>query len=356
MTKIDSVEISLLEIKFDKPRGGSGVRQVDLIVADIHDADGAGGLGFSYVIGGGGGISAMIARNLADRFLADQELMHPEAHWRQIHASFNRTGGGPNLVALAALDVGLWDLTARRASTTLSRSMGGDGNRVPVYGSGDFSPAMDPQEVAEIAIRHRETGFRGIKPRVNAQPADEKVIAAAREAVGDDISVMVDANEKGDLMRAQRLLSAARDHGLLFVEEPLPASDLLGYRTLSQNATVAIAAGEHLQGEDRFAAMMVDRCASIIQPDLAMAGGLTPCLGVAHMASTMGVVFAPHFLPGLFTHFSGITTSGLWVEDFPLLEEAFEGWPTMTSEGYLEAGPAHGHGLRLTDAARAAKV
>lgn len=356
MIKIDSVEISLLEIKFDKPRGGSGVRQVDLIAADIRDSDGASGLGFSYVIGGGGGISAMIARNLAERFLSGEALNHPEAHWRQIHASFNRTGGGPNLVALAALDVGLWDLTARRAGTTLSRAMGGDGNPVPVYGSGDFSPAMNPQEVAEIAIRHRETGFRGIKPRVNAQPADESVIAAAREAVGDEISVMVDANEKGDLMRAQRLLSIANDHGILFVEEPLPAGDLLGYRMLSKNAPVAIATGEHLQGEDRFAAMMVDGCASIIQPDLAMAGGLTPCLGVARMASRMGVVFAPHFLPGLFTHFSGIATSGLWIEDFPLLEDAFDGWPPMTPEGFMESGSVLGHGLSLTNAARAAKV
>lgn len=354
MTNISSVDISLLEIKFDTPRGGSGVRQVDIIVADIVDSDGATGLGFSYVIGGGGGVSATIAGQLAARFLAGAPLVHPETHWRAIEASFNRTGGGPNLIALAALDVGLWDLHASRAGVPLSLAMGGDAGPVPVYGSGDFSPTMSPAEAADIAIAHRESGFRGVKPRVNAQPADAAVMQAVRDAVGTDISVMVDANEKGDLMRASRLLAAAADTGVLFVEEPLPASDLLGYRSLVQASPVAIAAGEHLQGQDRFTALMADRIVSTIQPDLAMAGGLTPCLAVARTAGALGVVVAPHFLPGLFVHFSGLATAGLWIEDFPLLEEAFEGWPEMSREGEMTAREVPGHGLTVTDAARKA--
>jgi len=356
MTKISSVDISLLEIKFDQPRGGSGVRQVDIIVADIRDEDGATGLGFSYVIGGGGAISAMIADQLAGRFLTGSSLDHPEAHWRAIEASFNRTGGGPNLIALAALDVGLWDLHAKRTGLTLSSAMGGNAGAVPIYGSGGFAPAMGPEEAAEIAVAHRESGFRGVKPRVNAQPTDAAVMQAVRAAVGDDISVMVDANEKGDLMRAAHLLAAAADTGMLFVEEPLPANNLLGYRTLAKTSPVAIAAGEHLQGMDRFTALMADKVVSTIQPDLAMAGGLTPCLAVARSAGAFGVVVAPHFLPGLFVHFAGVATSGLWIEDFPLLEEAFEGWPEMTTDGAMTARNVPGHGLALTQAARNARV
>ncbi len=356
MTKITDCDISLLEIKFDKPRGGSGVRQVDIIVADITDSDGATGLGFSYVIGGGGAISATIAGQLAERFLNGSPLAHPEAHWRTIEASFNRTGGGPNLIALAALDVGLWDLHAKRADVTLSAAMGGNAGPVPIYGSGGFSPAMGPAEAADIAIKHRDAGFRGVKPRVNAQPSDTAVMKAVRAAVGDDISVMVDANEKGDLMRATRLLAEAAESGVLFVEEPLPARDLLGYRTLADTLPVAIAAGEHLQGQDRFTALMADRVVSTIQPDLAMAGGLTPCIAVARSAGAFGVVVAPHFLPGLFVHFAGLATAGLWIEDFPLLEEAFEGWPEMSPDGVMSARDAAGHGLALTAAARKARA
>jgi len=356
VTKITDIEISLLEIKFDKPRGGSGVHQVDLIAADIRDDDGGTGLGFSYVIGGGGGIVATIADQFARRFLDGAEAVHPETHWTEIEASFNRTGGGPNLLALAALDVALWDLHARRTDVTLSCAMGGNGGAVPVYGSGGFSPAMGPEEASDTALALLAAGFRGVKPRVNAQPADAAVILAVRAAVGDDISVMVDANEKGDLMRANRLLSAAADQGVLFVEEPLPARDMLGYRTLSRNAPCAIAAGEHLQGLDRFTAMMVDGVVSTIQPDLAMAGGLTPCLAVTRAAAPLGVVVAPHFLPGLFVQFAGITGSSLWIEDFPLLEEAFEGWPEMAADGTMAVRETPGHGLTLTDAARKARI
>jgi len=158
------------------------------------------------------------------------------------------------------------------------------------------------------------------------------------------------------LMRATRLLAAAADAGMLFVEEPLPARDILGYRTLANTSRVAIAAGEHLQGQDRFSILMADRIISTIQPDLAMAGGLTPCLDVARSAGAFDAVVAPHFLPGLFVHFAGLATYGLWIEDFPLLEEAFEGWPEMTADGVMSARDVPGHGLSLTAAARNAGI
>ncbi|MCZ6861669.1 MAG: hypothetical protein O7I42_15580, partial [Alphaproteobacteria bacterium] len=63
---------------------------------------------------------------------------------------------------------------------------------------------------------------------------------------------------------------------------------------------------------------------------------------------------APHFLPGLFVHLAGVTTGGIWIEDFPLFEDAFEGWPEMTSDGFMSAREVPGHGLTLADAARRA--
>ncbi|MCS6932021.1 MAG: hypothetical protein NZM27_07415, partial [Acetobacteraceae bacterium] len=94
-----------LRIRFDRPVGGSGVAMVDVIAATLTDADGAEGLGFSYVIGGGGEAAAAIAASLAERFLAGRPVPAPRIAWRRMAASFNRSGPGPNLVALAALDV-----------------------------------------------------------------------------------------------------------------------------------------------------------------------------------------------------------------------------------------------------------
>jgi L-alanine-DL-glutamate epimerase-like enolase superfamily enzyme len=162
---------------------------------------------------------------------------------------------------------------------------------------------------------------------------------------------MVDANEKGDLPRAQRLLAAAADAGALFVEEPLPATEVLGYRLLAATAPCPIAHGEHLQGLDRFAVALADRTASVIQPDLAMAGGLTPCLQVAQLAQGAGVSVAPHFLPGLFVHLAAASPAVTWLEDFPLVEPYLEGWPQM-QDGMLSLSDRPGHGLTVPASTR----
>lgn len=349
MAKISSVKVRLVELRFDTPRGGSRVTGVDIVTADIVDSDGATGFGFTYVIGGGaGGLIAGIAQNLADRFLVGKPVADPAAHWAEIDKSFNRTGGGSNTVALAALDVANWDLKARREGVPLVRALGGEAGAVPVYASGGFSPNGEIGATVDLAQHHAAMGFKGVKPRVNANERDAAVIAAVREAVGDDIAIMVDANEKGTLDTAARLLSCATDFGVAFVEEPLPAGDVLGYRTLGgMQGRAPIATGEHLQGLDRFAVAVADAYCSYLQPDLAMAGGLTPCLEAARLAAAAGVTVAPHFLPGLFVHLNGAFGGSLLLEDFPLIEEAFEGWPRIDNRGMIAPLKGPGHGLRI---------
>ena len=348
---VTRAEISHIEIRFEKPLGGSGVRGVDLIVADLTDSDGAEGVGFTYVIGGNGGLTARAAAEQAERFLRGQPLRHPVAAWREIAKSFNRTGDGPNMVALATLDVALWDLTAKRQGLPLGIAMGGGDRATPVYGSGGFSPGMEPAAAVDMAQAQVAQGFRGVKPRVNAQGADAALMQKVRGAIPDHIAFMVDANEKGDLPRAQRLLAAAADNGVLFVEEPLPATEVLGYRLLAATAACPIAHGEHLQGLDRFAVALADRTASVIQPDLAMAGGLTPCLQVAQLAQGAGVSVAPHFLPGLFVHLAAASSAVTWLEDFPLVEPYLEGWPEMR-DGMLSLPDRPGHGLTVPASTR----
>lgn len=348
MTQLAATSIQLIEKKFAKPIGGSGVNSVDIIVATIHDADGAQGLGFSYVIGGGGAVVAQLAQTQAERFLNGASLKTPSEHWAQIRKSFNRTGEGPNVLALAALDVALWDLTARRNNEALARTMGGGLLPVPLYASGGFSPNDPPEKSAELAAMYIEAGYAGVKPRVNANSGDEAVLRAVRDAIGSGAPLMADANEKGNFETALRLLAQAAEYGLSFLEEPLPFDDPLGYRRLAaQKGTTAIAVGEHLQGLDRFSVCLEDGIADVIQPDLAMAGGLTPCLNVARMAASKGVIVAPHFLPGLFVQLSGTFDGRLLLEEFPIVEDVFDGWPERDSNGALRPRDCAGHGLSL---------
>ncbi|MAK55768.1 MAG: hypothetical protein CML17_07995 [Pusillimonas sp.] len=348
MTQITSTNIQLIEKKFAKPIGGSGVTGVDIIVATLRDDDGVEGLGFSYVIGGGGAVIAQLAQTQASRFLEGAPLQAPPAHWAQIKKSFNRTGDGPNMLALAALDVAFWDLTAKRRNEPLVRALGGDIMPVPLYASGGFSPNAAPGESAELAVKYIEAGYAGVKPRVNANSDDEAVLRAVRDAIGPETKLMADANEKGNIETASRLLAQAAEYGLDFIEEPLPSGDILGYRHLAaQENRSAIATGEHFQGLDRFVVCLEDGIAGVIQPDLAMAGGLTPCLAVARAAAAKGVTVAPHFLPGLFVNLSGTFDGQLLLEEFPIIEDVFEGWPERGSDGMLGPRDCAGHGLVL---------
>jgi L-alanine-DL-glutamate epimerase-like enolase superfamily enzyme len=165
---------------------------------------------------------------------------------------------------------------------------------------------------------------------------------------------MVDANEKCTPVTAARLVHAAAEVDALFVEEPLPAYDLAAYRALARAATVPLATGEHLRSPAEAAPFLTEGLCAVIQPDLAAMGGLTPCLRLARFAEACNVEVAPHFLPGLFVHVAAAAPNVTWLEDFPLLEPLFAGWPVMAADGMMEPSAAPGHGLMPADGAREA--
>jgi L-alanine-DL-glutamate epimerase-like enolase superfamily enzyme len=173
---------------------------------------------------------------------------------------------------------------------------------------------------------------------------------AVREALPGDVHLMVDANEKCDLTAARWLLAAAADVGVLFVEEPVRADDVEAYRALAR-CGAPVATGEHLQGRAAFLPFLSERLAGLIQPDVAMAGGLTPILELATLAEAFGVGMSPHFLPGLAVHLAAASPAITWLEEFPLLEPLFDGWPAITG-GTMRALDTPGHGLQLAAAAR----
>ncbi len=336
----------LIPYKLPQAVGGSGVAAVDVIVVELTDSDGASGLGFSYVLGGNGGVVFTAAQDQVARFIAGKELPPPAALWRKITASFNRTGFGPNLVALGAIDVAAWDLFARRRGQPLGVAMGGELRPVPVYGSGGFNTVQPAEKAAEVAAEQAARGLSAVKPRVKGARADADVIAAVRRAIPSHVQVMADANEKCDLPQALWLMSLAREHGLLFVEEPLPAHALAGYRRLA-TVGAAIATGEHLQTRSNFLPFVSERIASVLQPDLAMVGGLTPVLELSTLAEAFDAIVSPHFLPGLFAHVAAAAPAIRWLEEFPLLEPLFEGWAAIAADGTMTASSASGHGLAL---------
>ena len=344
--KIRSTSVSMLTYALPGAVGGSGVTQVDIIVCDIVSHEGLTGFGFSYAIGGRGGAAARAASTLADEIVAGASLDHPEAAWRRLRAACNRTGRGPNFVGLAAVDLAIWDLHSRSLGIPLGVAMGGTARTVPGYGSGGYRPDQSPAAMLEQVARHDAAGFRAVKLRLSGEASDIETLDRVRAGKPTGMQILVDMNEKGRPTTALALMRAAASNGGRFVEEPLPCENLEGYRALARAFPGMTALGEHLQGADAALPFLRDGLCSIIQPDLAMMGGMTECLRLTRAAELFGVEVMPHFLPGLFVHLAAASPSVSMLEEFPLLEPVLDGLPAFVN-GVMRPAPSIGHGLSL---------
>ncbi len=351
-SKITRATAELWVYPLSGPTGGSGITAVDVIVVDLEASDGTTATGFSYVLGGGGRVVRAAAQDMLDRFVADQEIVPPQALWRRLAGSLNRLGRGIGYLAISAIDVAMWDLYAKQLGMPLYRALGGVSRTLPVYGSGGFGPAQDPDAAVARALEYADRGCTAIKLRVAGAPADLPRIQAVAEALPDGVDIMADANEKCDLARAQWLVNVLAYDFALWIEEPLPAHDANGFATLSANCPVPIATGEHHQGAVELTPLMNARAVSILQPDLAMMGGITESLRLAHIAEHYNLVVSPHFLPALFIHLAGAAPSIRWMEDFPLLEPLFDNPVEMDGAGNIAPPETPGHGIAWAAGAR----
>ena len=337
----------LLSLDLGRPIGGSGLTAVEILVVDLTDEEGNRGTGFSYALGGGGGVMLAAANDLLARIVTGHPQRHPVALWRNLVGALNRMGRGASYLGIAAIDVAAWDLHAKAGGVPLGVAMGGEMRKVPIYGSAGFRPNMEAAEIVDIANGYAEQGCTAVKLRLAGSREDGERLAAVRDALPATMDLMADANEKCDRVRAMWLLNECARHNLLWLEEPLPAYDADGYAALARNSRSPIASGEHLQGRAEFAPYLKAGQFAIAQPDLAMAGGLTECLRVALLAEACNVSVSPHFLPALFVHLAAAAPNVQWLEHFPLLEPIFDE-PIDLNNGAIEALDVPGHGISIS--------
>jgi L-alanine-DL-glutamate epimerase-like enolase superfamily enzyme len=286
-----------------------------------------------------------------------QPVSEVRAHWSRAWSRINFIGhAGPPVMALAAVDMALWDLHARLAGMPLHGLLGAPAGRWPVYASGG-SLALSLDELRGEAERYRARGYRGYKFRVGQadHARDEERVAAVREQVGPEFALMVDANQAWTRSRALRACAALEPYGLAWIEEPLSADDIEGLAELRSRIGAPIAAGETGYGWRGMLELLRAGAVDILQPDLMRCGGITPFLNVAALAEAFPVTVMPHLyaetVPGLLGLFPG----GAMIE-------YFEGWfdhlfgPPPIGAGLLAPAAEPGLGLILGERARSLTV
>ena len=328
--------------------------EVVFLFAEITTAQGHTGMGFSYSKRAGGPAQYAHAKEVAEGLIGEDPNDIARVYDKLLWAGASVGRSGVATQALAAIDVALWDLKAKRAGLPLAKLLGAHRDSVRTYNtSGGFLNAS-LEEVRDRATRSLEEGIGGIKIKVGLPDSAEDLrrVAGVREHIGADVPLMVDANQQWDRATALRMGRRLEEFDLVWIEEPLDAYDAEGHAQLAAALDTPIATGEMLASVAEHVRLIDARACDIIQPDAPRVGGITQFLRLAALADQRGLGLAPHFAMEIHLHLAAAYPREPWVEHFdwldPLFEERLE-----TRDGRMLVPDRPGLGVTLTGQARA---
>ncbi len=353
--RIVRIDTQLLHVPLGRPRASlaeasSGrLNHVVVLLVRIDTDDGLSGLGFAYALQSSGrALYAVAVDDLTPLLLNENPLDHErigaKVYWRL--QTVGRRGLVPQ--AYSAFDVALWDLKAKAANLPLYKLLGGAREATPVYGSDTAWLWMDAEEIVDASRPYLDQGLMGIKVKVGGNPnEDADRITRVREALGDDVWLAVDANERYDYGTA---LAMGRfyeeDIGADWFEEPLSCEDVEGHARLKAKLEIPIAAGEMLFHRAEFRSYLDRGALDVVQPDVTRLGGLTAFLKVAAMAEEAHLPVSPHLLPEIGVHLACGLPCVTSVEYMPWLFPLFV-TPPQLEQGKLVPPPRPGLGLEI---------
>jgi D-galactarolactone cycloisomerase len=294
---IESIRLYQLSAPLSEPIGNALIffdRRETLLV-EVMGSDGLSGWGEAWAAPSQA--AGIIAAQLAPCLLG-QDPIQIGRLWHMMCGAVGSHASGPAMMAVAALDMAVHDLAARVRGVPLSTVLGGAiRDRVPTYASGPFfkpggHPYRDFEREAEGYLR---AGFRAIKLRSGFKPADDAAIALAiRRLMGPDAALMIDFNQSYAPRASIAAAAQMEEAGLLWIEEPASPEDLDGYRLLSHHLRPALAAGETYARAADFQPFLAAGCMDVLQPDIAICGGLTGVGRVVALAEIFNRPVVPH--------------------------------------------------------------
>ena len=344
--RIDHYNIPLPVVLSDSTHGD--ISHFALVTVRITDSDGVEGMGYTYTVGNIGG--SAIASLLRDDIVPVLRTMDPrqiEAVWQKLWWHLHFVGrGGIAAFAMAAVDVALWDLKAKRAGDPLWRHLGGQSDRVTAYAGG-----IDLQFTLDALLAQADgfvsAGFRAIKMKVGRDKLSEDVarVAAMRDKLGADFSLLADANMRWSVDQAIRAARAFQQSHLFWLEEPTIPDDFTGHTRILREGGVPIATGENLHSMYEFQHLIAIGGVSFPEPDLATLGGITPWMKVAHLAELNNLPVTSHGVHDLHVHLLAAVPNASYLEVHGFGLDTYILEPLQLVDGEAIAPDRPGHGV-----------
>jgi L-alanine-DL-glutamate epimerase-like enolase superfamily enzyme len=266
--------------------------------------------------------------------------------------------GGIFTLALSAIDVALWDIKGKALDQPLWKLLGGHRDRIATYASGSLRRGLTDDQAQRAAQILLQKGFREMKTQMalpgNRTPAEEvRRVRVVREAIGPDIKLMCDINQRWRPEQAIDIGSRVEDVGLFWLEDVTTADDFAGLARVTAALKTPIAGGEYVWGIVPFRHMIEAHSVDIVMIDLARVGGVSQWMKVAAMAEAFNLPVVSHVMPEMLVHMVAACPNGLTVEYMPWMLALYEETPTIEN-GELVLPLKPGLGLTFDEKAIAA--
>ncbi len=295
--KIERIETYVVEQALDTPFYFSQFefRSRQICMVKVVAADGSYGWGEGY----GPATVVKAGVDFLTPLVLGEDPLQVERVWNKMHLrALDYARRGVLVAAISAIDIALWDLRGKLLGQPVSTLLGGRRReRVKVYATGMYFIETGDLtgKLVDEAQRYASQGFRALKMKVGlGLETDVKHVRAVRQAIGDDLQLMVDANHAYSLSEALSFVRRIEELDISFFEEPLSPEDYEGYRELRQRASIPIAGGECEYLLAGFRHLLSNRCVDIAQPDICGAGGLTETKRIAALAYAFQTNVIPH--------------------------------------------------------------
>ena len=361
--RIASVKLSSIVLPLKNPISDAKVltgrqkamTEVVFLFAEVRTDQGHEGIGFSYSKRAGGPAQFAHAKEIAPVLIGEDPSDIAKIWTKLVWAGASVGRSGVATQAIAAIDIALWDLKAKRAGLPMAKLLGSHRDSVQTYNtSGGFlhTPIEEVIDNASRSLASRVSAGSSSRSVSPTGRLDIARVTAVREHLGDDVPLMVDANQQWDRPTAQRMGRIFEEFNLVWIEEPLDAYDAEGHAQLARSLDTSIATGEMLASVGEHVRLIEAGSVDIIQPDAPRIGGFTQFMKLAALAEHKHLQLAPHFAMEIHLHLAAAYPLEAWVEHFDWLDPLFNEHLEIR-DGRMHVSGRPGLGFTLSDQAHA---
>jgi L-alanine-DL-glutamate epimerase-like enolase superfamily enzyme len=357
--KITGLRTDILRIPEDDPLADMPEEEGRLrpvVILRLQTDAGIEGIGLTFYGGAMTG-SLRVAVDELGALCVGEDPLRIEAIVRKLRlAAGDSCGpGGIFHLALSAIDVALWDIKGKALDQPLWKLLGGLRDRVNTYASGSLRRGLTDDQAARAARTLVEKGFIEMKTQMalpgNPSPAEEvRRVRVVREAIGPDIKLMCDINQRWRVEQAIVIGKRVEDVGLFWLEDVTTADDYAGLARVNEALVTPIAGGEYVWGIAPFRQMIEARSVDYVMIDLCRVGGVTQWMKVAGMAEAFNLPVVSHVMPEMHLHLVAAVPNGLTVEYMPWMLKLYQETPPI-ERGQLVLPSKSGLGLTFDEAA-----